>query len=709
MIAYFAALPTELINVIAHKLTVNKGKDAVLFIDKRNYENRGLLPAAERLQQCGVFRRVLVEDILVVYPKDATDQTVKETIISHFEDMFSKCGFAPASMEEIVCPNDGVDGEQNVYFNCKKIRYTWLQQSKNYCPDPSESLRSKAYGNVMREGLALTPFAEYAEPCLCEASDATIRQVTEYGKEYVLWDPQRCVKSITDEDWERLFSVFGLNENDFAREEMSGAVLVIKNSYGFLNGFLNDAAPLLFRDVYSNRDVYSCMDKVSLDFYAPTSSTRYFKHHIHDFMDQSETEKYYGNSSVSLPNVPFEVLGKFLTFKNIKTDKVIGTASTSLDMLDRRSYNKFYPLGVDFARTWWFYIGIYVSLLFAREHGFSVIYCGGALLSQAELLSEKIGYDVKVGQYENGSANLENALILIDARGRNGFPFGGIPKTAAAIFLNTELADAFFDVSPSCFIPIRIEKEKISDTVCDVLFREETLWVFSRNEAVGRAACRFTTERVLENLGMRIEVKSVTLPQAAELFKSKSSEFRLRRLEATVGEQNRRIALLSEYIASPSAVESRLAAVNDIVEYLRILRLIKSKYLVVLAVCDTPGNELSDEIMLMLAELGFTRFSKELWRMYVGVSYNTLILCDRAGERQEAAVEYSFASDALSVSVCSKAWRQGNRAAIVINGIDFAVNKRGINVAVYDVENRRLVDSIAYDAHTPNKLFFRRG
>ena len=43
----------------------------------------------------------------------------------------------------------------------------------------------------------------------------------------------------------------------------------------------------------------------------------------------------------------------------------------------------------------------------------------------------------------------------------------------------------------------------------------------------------------------------------------------------------------------------------------------------------------------------------------------------------------------------------------MINKTEYALNRRGINLVIYDVDNEKLVDSIAYDAHTTDKRFYR--
>lgn len=147
-------------------------------------------------------------------------------------------------------------------------------------------------------------------------------------------------------------------------------------------------------------------------------------------------------------------------------------------------------------------------------------------------------------------------------------------------------------------------------------------------------------------------------------------------------------------------------AITDINIYFEFLKTIQSKYLVICAIRDTPGGNLPDSALNKIHEFGFTKFSRELWRMYTGVSFRSEIFCDKLGEARELPVNYS--NSELNISVSSNAWRKENKAEIVIDGVDYAVNMRGINIVVYDIDNKLLIDSVAYDCHPLQGVFRRK-
>lgn len=535
-------------------------------------------------------------------------------------------------------------------------------------------------------------------------------------KAYTTWDKEECLKNILPQDMERIFSCFNLTNKSLDIDSSSKNAMLIRNSNAFYSDGivynktnLSTKKQILGYGYCIQNEIFSTADKICIDFYASKDEKIYIKCHINDPISQEEILRLYGKNAQVLPNVPFEFLSTYIVRRNIRFNSVIGAVSASLGFLSESSYKKFYALGWHIAKTWWFYISIFTALLFAKRQGFSCIYCDEILMSQLELLSEELEYKgIFLELRINTVKELKDSLIIIDMCSYNDFPINKLEKSNTLIFLNYELTDKNLIGSPDMYTPIRIRKEKIFDTECDILFRDETLWVYANDRKIKKAARNFTFERNLDNLGMRIYSEKITIPEAVELFRSKHAIRETEKLRTVIAQQEEQINLLTKYISNPNDIKKLLKETNNICRYLDILQIIKSEYLIVLAVRDTPGDCLQQDIIQRLFNLGFTKFSKELWRMYIGVSVKSAILFNRAGEYPENPVEYLFRSNHMELDVSSKAWRQGNQAAIIINDIDYAVNIRGLNIVVYDVENNQLIDSVGFDAHTENRCFMRK-
>lgn len=145
---------------------------------------------------------------------------------------------------------------------------------------------------------------------------------------------------------------------------------------------------------------------------------------------------------------------------------------------------------------------------------------------------------------------------------------------------------------------------------------------------------------------------------------------------------------------------------SDLLRYVKILEQIKSKYLIVLAVKDTAGNCLTTAEVNAVKALGFTKLNTKPQNMYVGVTFNKKVLCDKCGEERWQPVEVMINDqiESMDIKLSSMAWQHGNKAEIIINGTDYAVNIRGLNFVVFDTENNKLIDSAAFDYHSPNRV-----
>lgn len=154
-------------------------------------------------------------------------------------------------------------------------------------------------------------------------------------------------------------------------------------------------------------------------------------------------------------------------------------------------------------------------------------------------------------------------------------------------------------------------------------------------------------------------------------------------------------------------INRRLLETEDISEYLDILYEIKDRVTIVMAIRDTPGSCMPEPILKKIKGLGFGKFSKELWRMYVGLLQHGTSILDYSANAPEEKIEVDVNAESMKIHLISAAWRNGNRASIVINKIDYACNRRGVNIVVYDDETDTPIDSIYYDSHEKNSRFSR--
>lgn len=154
-------------------------------------------------------------------------------------------------------------------------------------------------------------------------------------------------------------------------------------------------------------------------------------------------------------------------------------------------------------------------------------------------------------------------------------------------------------------------------------------------------------------------------------------------------------------------LRENLLKIEDINTYLDTLYEIRNQITIVISVRDTPGSCMPEIILSKLRKLGFSKFSKELWRMYTGIVHQGTSVLDYVSNKAEEKIEVDVELENLPIHLISAPWRNGNRASIVINNIDYACNRRGVNIVIYDIKSNTPIDSIYYDSHEKYSHFSR--
>lgn len=154
---------------------------------------------------------------------------------------------------------------------------------------------------------------------------------------------------------------------------------------------------------------------------------------------------------------------------------------------------------------------------------------------------------------------------------------------------------------------------------------------------------------------------------------------------------------------------SMLRNSNDYSTWFRMLSEACNRFLVVLVVKDTPGDNMPSFVYKSVIESGFSEIRKDLWNTYVGVIYQNSVWCnDRHANEEKTSYLYESLDKKFRLSAYSEAWRNGNRGEISINGTQLAVNIRGLNIVIYDLNDNQLVDSIGFDSHECDNFIFKR-
>ncbi len=175
---------------------------------------------------------------------------------------------------------------------------------------------------------------------------------------------------------------------------------------------------------------------------------------------------------------------------------------------------------------------------------------------------------------------------------------------------------------------------------------------------------------------------------------------RLERVEVENQSLRRKILILSQ------EYDPYFATITDITEYLNRVIARKHDVIVAIAIRDTAGFFVDDEIYEKMRQIGFINDLRDKhWYGYVGLSGNKYI-----GEKLEkcGVAEYQDIIKNKNIQLISKSYMNGDIAQIIIDGVDYAINKRGLNIVLLSKRDLKVIDSVCFDTHTREKICYRQ-
>lgn len=144
----------------------------------------------------------------------------------------------------------------------------------------------------------------------------------------------------------------------------------------------------------------------------------------------------------------------------------------------------------------------------------------------------------------------------------------------------------------------------------------------------------------------------------------------------------------------------RFQNINNFDKYLELLAKSKS-YSIFFAVKDIQGYCLTEENISNMQNLGFEQMDLLLehdYHNFVGVLYNGNLIHQYIGGDEQ--YEYTNTLENNYIMLKSGTLNFGNIASININGKEYAINSRGINIVVMNNKSQKIVDSVVFDTHS---------
>ncbi len=175
-------------------------------------------------------------------------------------------------------------------------------------------------------------------------------------------------------------------------------------------------------------------------------------------------------------------------------------------------------------------------------------------------------------------------------------------------------------------------------------------------------------------------------------------------LREIIDEQEQKINNLMELVMSMAAGMDEESAPEDnsMTGYLSSLKNKTDGNIIVIAVKDTTGAALDPSVSEKLKALGLsTNLQGQHGHSYAAVINSGRVVFEQLGSGERPTV---FNSDVggCRLYVASRVYRNGNEAVIEIDGKNYSVNSRGLNIVIYNKAEKKLVDSVCFDTDASN-------
>ena len=176
-----------------------------------------------------------------------------------------------------------------------------------------------------------------------------------------------------------------------------------------------------------------------------------------------------------------------------------------------------------------------------------------------------------------------------------------------------------------------------------------------------------------------------------------------------IQEQNEKIDSLENLILSFMGMDmNSLTSIIDIIDYLDELKKEKSGKIIVISVKETTGLNLSANIAVRLKDgFGLANYLEDKQdRPYIAVIDDGTAKYEQLGDNDDE-VSYSGNVSGHELAVMSRAGDEDSSSVIKIDGTDHSMNKRGLNIVVFDKLTDSVIDSVAFDTNQSSAFCLR--
>ena len=153
-----------------------------------------------------------------------------------------------------------------------------------------------------------------------------------------------------------------------------------------------------------------------------------------------------------------------------------------------------------------------------------------------------------------------------------------------------------------------------------------------------------------------------------------------------------------------------LPLITDLTNYLHAISLLENT-IIIICVKDTIGANISENEYDLFQKLGLKQIilnkNPEIgfWKGYISFIHKDVIFEKFASYNE--SIEFNTRIEEINFSIFSSPFLSCNVASVTIDKVEYSENIRGLNFVIFDLINKIVIDSCAFDTHDKKRTLVR--
>ncbi|MEY8335587.1 glycosyltransferase family 39 protein [Lachnospiraceae bacterium 47-T17] len=153
----------------------------------------------------------------------------------------------------------------------------------------------------------------------------------------------------------------------------------------------------------------------------------------------------------------------------------------------------------------------------------------------------------------------------------------------------------------------------------------------------------------------------------------------------------------SEINISPFSITKNNSYEEALEHFQQLATYLCQGYTILFSGKDDFSASWNSEFQQIFAELGFkSNLKNAIQYSYIGIIDNGNVVYEYLSNKK---LEYLYKKQGYRIKVLSQGLNCGNLSSIQINGTEYSLNSRGLNIVIYNNQNKILIDSFSIDTN----------